>query len=161
MTRHHAIAVSPLWSEPSVAVDDAVGDLLDETVAGVGYALHGDTLTGRGRHVVISTSGIDVVRVVSMSGAVRVAFDAGAPVLRLDGRDVTDVVAWIDDVANAVNETFDSVGTRAPVRGWLCVLDADWSSRNEPMVIHGHRVVRYGALAHELARRSAARPAGA
>ena len=161
MTRHHATVVSPLWSEPSVAVDDAVADLLDETVAGVGYALHGDALTGRGRHVVISTSGIDVVRVVSMAGSVKVATVAdGVEALQRDGRDVTDVLAWIDDVAEAVNETFDSVGTRAPVRGWLCVLDADWSSRNEPMVIHGHRVVRYGALAHELARRSAHRTAG-
>jgi hypothetical protein len=161
MTRNHATAVSLVWSEPSPAVDNAIGNLLDEAVAGVGHVLHGDALTGRGRHVVVSTSGIDVVRVVSMIGAVRVATAAdGAEALYLGGRDVSDVLSWLDDVVGAVNETFDSVGTRAPVRGWLCVLDADWSSRTEPMVVRGYRVVRYGALAHELGRRTPSRPSG-
>ena len=152
MTSHSLTAGLQSWTEPSVAVDNAVAAMLVEIVGEAGHALHGDTLTGRGRHVVVSTRGVDVVRVVSMRGPVAVVADPPEMArLYLDGNDVTDALDWIDDVVAAIGETLADADSRGPIQGWLCVLDADWSGRNESLVVHGHRIVRYGVLAHELA----------
>ncbi len=157
MTSHSLTAGLQSWTEPSVAVDNAVAAMLDETVAGAGHALHGDILTGRGRHVVVAARGVDVVRVVSMRGQVAVEADPGeAAKLFLGGHDVTDALDWIDDVVSAIGEALDDSDSRGPIRGWLCVLDADWSGRADGLVVHGHRIVRYGVLAHELSGASSA-----
>jgi hypothetical protein len=79
----------------------------------------------------------------------------GAPALLAHGEDVTHVMRWIDDVAVAMRESFDGVGVGADgqVRGWLCVLDAEWNGGADELVVRGHRVVRLGALAHGLRHR--------
>jgi hypothetical protein len=150
----HLLSRLPLWNEPTAAADNAVAALLDELVTGVGHVLHGDTVSGRGRHVMISAHGVDVVRVVSMAGPLAVAPGAdGVPALLAQSDDVSHVLRWIDDVTDAMRESFDGVGADGQVRGWLCVLDAEWNGGADELVVRGHRVVRLGALAHGLRHR--------
>ena len=152
MTSHTLTTGLRPWTKPSAAVDNAVAAMLDEIVGEAGQALHGDAITGRGHHVLVSTRGVDIVRVVSMRGRMALAAEPGEPArLFLDGQDVTDSLDWINDVAAAIGEALDDTDSRGPVRGWLCVLDADWSGRTDALVVNGHRIVRYGVLAHELA----------